>query len=132
VTRTTDAGTGSSLRVYLELGGTAVRGTDYTTTGLSFAGGTTCYAQILGNQASVNVTFTPTLDNLIEGEETITYSLLGPLLAGHDYTIGEPDSGAALMGAVDSYSLQALGNMFASTEKAMNPWLTPRGSERGQ
>jgi hypothetical protein len=46
-------------------------------------------------QSSIAVTFTPVRDNLIECEETITYSLLGPQLAGHDYTIGAPNSGAA-------------------------------------
>jgi len=95
ITRDSHGNMGASLRVYLELGGTAVRNADYTTTNLESIGGTTYYATIPAGQPSVFATFTPVLDNLIEGEETITYSLLGPQLGGNDYTIGAPNSGGA-------------------------------------
>jgi hypothetical protein len=77
--------------VYVELGGTATRGTDYTTTSLSFAGGTTFFLTIGVGELSAPVTVTPIFDELEEGDETVSFSLLPPQLAGHDYTVGVPD-----------------------------------------
>ncbi|MDX1379522.1 MAG: hypothetical protein R3233_00305, partial [Xanthomonadales bacterium] len=92
VTRTADAGTGSSLRVYLQLGGTATRSTDYATTNLSFAGGDAYYTTIAAGQTSNSIAITPVLDNRIEGDETITFDVLPWQLAGNEYQIGNPSS----------------------------------------
>jgi len=85
----------ASLRVYLQLGGTATRNTDYTTTNLIFAGGDTFYTTILADQPSQTILITPVSDVDEEGDETVTLMLLQPQLAGNDYTIGAPSQGLA-------------------------------------
>ena len=39
---------------------------------------------------SQSVVLTPVFDEIEEDDENVTFSLLGPQLAGHDYTVGEP------------------------------------------
>jgi hypothetical protein len=92
VTRSNDGNTAAYLRVYLEVVGIALRGTDYATTNLNFAGGSTYYLNIPAASLSQSVILTPAVDNLIEGVENITFTLLEPQLAGHDYTVGSPST----------------------------------------
>jgi len=58
VMRDTHGNTGSALRVYLEIGGSAVQGIDYSTTNLSWAVGTTYYLTIPATALSQSVTLT--------------------------------------------------------------------------
>lgn len=97
VTRSSQGNLALSLRVYLQVGGTAQRVLDFSTGNLFYSEGTTWYVVIPANQSSISATIVPSSDNLIEGEETMSYSLLGPLLAGNDYTIGAPESGDATL-----------------------------------
>jgi serralysin len=90
VSRNMQGNFNTTLRVYLEMGGTALINTDYAPTNLTAVGGSTYYVTIPTSMSSITVTLTPVRDNIIEGLENITFQLLPPQLAGHDYTIGSP------------------------------------------
>ena len=80
-TRTGD--TSAALALNVTRGGTAVE-SDYTGAG----NGPSFVVTIPAGQASVNVTITPTLDNLVEGPEAVTLTLA----AGANYTVGTPSA----------------------------------------
>jgi len=88
VTRTDDANTAALLRVFVKVEGTATFGVDYSVTNL--AGSNPGYIDIQPNELSRSVVLTPRLDNFIEGEDTIKVTLLDPLDANHQYTVGSP------------------------------------------
>jgi hypothetical protein len=90
VTRTDDANTATTLRVFLEVTGSAGHNADYTTTNLNGYSGTTYYVDIPPNDLSRSVLITPVLDNQIENDENIVVTLLAPLDANHQYTLGSP------------------------------------------
>jgi len=60
ISRSNDGNTAAALRVYLEIGGSAVQGIDYSTTNLSWAVGTTYYLTIPATALSQSVTLTTT------------------------------------------------------------------------
>jgi uncharacterized protein (DUF486 family) len=93
VTRTDDADTTQPLNVFLQRGGSATIGADYTTVNLIGYSGDTYYVQIPANQLSQTVTLTPVRDNVIEAVESVAFTLAAPLSAGHDYTIDAPSQG---------------------------------------
>lgn len=83
--------------MYLQIGGSAQPGADYTTTNLGGAGGNNYYITLPGSSLSQTVTLTPTRDNLIEVPENVTFTLLEPQLVGNDYTIGAPFAGEIII-----------------------------------
>ena len=95
VTRTDQGNTGATLSVYLQLGGSAVRTQDYNTSNLFFAGGDTYFIQIQAGQLSRTATITPIRDNIIEGEENVTFALIGPQNPDQSYTLGAQTAGQA-------------------------------------
>jgi len=82
VTRT--GSTSAPLTVNYTLGGTAVNGTDYATIGTSVLIG-------IGS-ATGTITIDPTVDALLEGDETVTVTL-----ASGSYVIGSPASAIGLI-----------------------------------
>src|SRR5262249_3627835 len=82
-TFTRTGGTRAPPARHLTRGGTASAG-DYTGT----AAGRPFVVTIPAGQASVNVTITPTVDNLVEGPETVVLTVA----AGAGYTVGDPAS----------------------------------------
>ena len=97
VTRTGNGNPAVSMNVFVERSGSATIGSDYTTTNLNGYSATTYYVVIPANQLSQSVTLTPVFDEIVEGDETAGFKLLGPLSVGHDYTIGIPDQGEILI-----------------------------------
>jgi len=82
VTRT--GATTADLTVNYTLGGTATNGTDYATLPTSIV--------ISTGSATADIVVNPTVDALLEGNETVTLSL-----AGGSYTVGSPGSAIGLI-----------------------------------
>jgi hypothetical protein len=97
VTRTDDANTAGVLRVFLEITGSAGINSDYTTANLNGYTGTTYFVDIAPNELSGNVLITPILDNRIESDENIVVTLLAPIDANHQYTVGSPSAVEAII-----------------------------------
>lgn len=97
VSRTAQGDTSAAMRVYLEMGGTATGLQDYDRTNLTGAGGDTVYIRLPGGQLSETATLTPRRDNLIEGQETITFTLIGHQFPNHEYVVGAPNTGNATL-----------------------------------
>ena len=119
-TVTTDVPPGLNLRVYLQLGGTAVTPADYDRTNLVGAGGDSYYVTIPSAGTSVTATLTPRRDNLIEGEETITFDFLPPQMMGHDYIIGAPSGGSATL-ADDVAEVSLMVDDSTASEAGQDP-----------
>jgi hypothetical protein len=84
--------TGTTLRVYFELGGTATLNVDYTfEPGPIHTGGTTYYVNIPGSAVEFSTLVHAVADDEVEVDETVELQLLPPQLAGHDYEVGEPN-----------------------------------------
>ena len=106
-----DGATSSDTTVALALGGTAVRGTDYTVSPASPS------ITIRANQTSANLalTLTPADDRLIEGEESIVVSgTSGDLKVGRA-TIALTDNDAASTGIVLSVDPASLAEAAGAT-----------------
>ncbi len=95
VTRTDDGNTAAILRVYVQTGGTAAIGSDYSTTNMGYVEPNVYFIDIRANDLSTSAILTPIRDNLIEDEEDITITLLGPRGVGNDYTVGTPSEAGA-------------------------------------
>ena len=85
VTRTDDGNIAEALTVQIDIGGTALRDVDYARSGLDWPGGDAFFATIPAGQQIETVTITPYQDNLVEADETATFTLLG---LGDDYIVG--------------------------------------------
>ena len=90
VTRSDSGNTAAPLFVWVTIGGTADRGTDYSLTNAVFAGGTDYQVAIQAGQLSTTVTLTPVVDQTLEGDETAIFTLRSPGTNGSDYTAGDP------------------------------------------
>jgi Ca2+-binding RTX toxin-like protein len=64
------------LTVTYTVGGSATLGTDYTVTGDASVNATTRTVTFLGGSATANVTIAPIADNIVEGDENITFTLV--------------------------------------------------------
>lgn len=87
VTRADDDNIGAALTFTVSYSGTANNFSDLTATGLTW-NGSGYNGTIPANVTSQLFTITPTLDNKIEGDETVIYTLNGSA----NYTVGEPNS----------------------------------------
>jgi hypothetical protein len=87
VTRADDDNIGAALTFTVKYSGTANNFSDLTATGLTW-NGSGYSGTIPANATSQLFTITPTLDNKIEGDETVIYTLNGSV----DYMVGEPNS----------------------------------------
>ena len=86
--------TAAALAVRVALSGTATLSTDFNwSPGGSFTGGVIYQFNIPAGQASLTVTVTPTLDNLVEGAETMIVTLSPSAVDPPVYSIGAPNSG---------------------------------------
>ena len=90
VTRNGQGNPAVSLIVYLQIGGTASVDADYSAANMSNAGGGTFFLTIPAGAPSQSVVVTPTFDQTIEGNETVTFTLVAPQSPGHDYLVGMP------------------------------------------
>jgi len=75
LTRTDDGNIAATLRVHVMITGSATIDADYSRAGVGPVGGDVYYVDIFGQQLSRTITLVPNLDNLIEGEETISVQL---------------------------------------------------------
>jgi hypothetical protein len=83
-----------ALLVRVALSGTASLSSDFNwSPGGSFLGGGIYQFSIPASQASLTVTVTPALDNLVEGAETIVLDLSPSTATPPTYNIGAPNSG---------------------------------------
>jgi hypothetical protein len=84
----------NALQVRVALSGTASFSPDFSwSPGGSFLGGAIYQFSIPASQASLTVTVTPALDNLVEGVETIVLDLSPSTATPPTYNIGAPSSG---------------------------------------
>jgi hypothetical protein len=97
VTRTSNGNPAVRIRIYVERGGTAGIGADYTTQNLIGVDGTTYYINIEANEMSKTVIITPVFEQIEEDDETVIFTLLGPGLGGNDYTLGSPSQFEAII-----------------------------------
>jgi hypothetical protein len=75
VTRSANGKPDAALQVRFTFGGSASNGGDYTATGQGYNGQTQRYMTILANADSVSSIITPVRDSVIEGDETVTWTL---------------------------------------------------------
>jgi len=75
VSRTDDGNAAQSLNVRVAVTGMAVPDADYARPGLDWKAPNTYDVHLAANVLSRTITLTPVLDNLIEGEETISVQL---------------------------------------------------------
>lgn len=90
VTRSNNGAVDQVLNVWMERSGTATFNSDYSQSGLLLWSGNTYYIQIPAGQLSASATVTPFQDNIMEGDETVTWDLIAPLQSNHYYTLGAP------------------------------------------
>jgi hypothetical protein len=92
ITRSDDGNTAASLDVYVLIGGMAALNADYTASNLGWGGVDCCtyFIRIPADQQTQTVLLTPDQDNMIEGDENITFTLLDPQDPNSDYTVGSP------------------------------------------
>jgi hypothetical protein len=84
--------TGTTLRVYFELTGTATRNIDYTfEPGITSVGGNTFYVTIPSGGSGLSILVHALPDEDVEVNETVELQLLPPQLVGHDYLVGNPN-----------------------------------------
>ncbi|MFC1701929.1 hypothetical protein ACFL1J_04195, partial [Pseudomonadota bacterium] len=93
VTRSNDGNVDAAINVYFTFGGTALNGVDYDATAQGYVNGDTRFITIPAGQLSASSTITPRKDNLIEGEETIVFTLQPD---NTTYTVG-PDVQAEMV-----------------------------------
>jgi hypothetical protein len=75
VTRSNNGNVAAAINVYFTFGGTALNGVDYDATAQGYVNGDTRFITIPAGQLSASSIITPRKDNLIEGEETIVFTL---------------------------------------------------------
>ena len=75
VTRTNEGNTAEALTVYMLSSGSAGYPTDFSTSGMAWHGGNQWSIVIPGNQFSASGTITPRFEEILEGEETVTFTL---------------------------------------------------------
>lgn len=92
VTRSENGDTAAELLVWLSAGGMATRDSDYTLANTNTGGTVDFRVVIPGDQLSATVTLTPIADQVLEGDETATFTLNPPATAGNDYTVGAPSN----------------------------------------
>ncbi len=86
VTRTNDGNIAQAITVWVAVSGSATIDTDYAHPDMVCCGpGNEYLITILSNQLSRTITITPELDNIVEGPETFTVTLLD---IGTTYTVG--------------------------------------------
>jgi len=90
VTRTDNGNTAAILRVYVQTGGTATIGSDYSTTNMGYVEPNVYFIDIRANDLSTSVILTPVFEELEEGTENILVTLLDPRGINDDYTVGSP------------------------------------------
>ena len=75
LTRSENGNIAGTIRVHVIMQGSATIDTDYSRAGVGNIGGEVYYVDIYGQQLTRTITLVPKLDNLIEGEETISVQL---------------------------------------------------------
>ena len=88
ITRTDDGDTGSAKNVYFSFAGSMTRDADFSYSGMVFYGGNIFYITIPANVLSASATITPLKDNFIEGEDSLTFTLLEGDPYGSTYIVG--------------------------------------------
>ena len=97
VTRTSNGNPAARIRIYVQRGGSATIGADYTTQDLWGVSGNTYYINIEANELFKTVIITPVLEQIEEDDETVIFTLLAAGLGGNEYTIGSPSQAEAII-----------------------------------
>jgi len=89
VTRDNGGNVNQAINIIVEYSGSATLNTDFSTLNLQYYSPPVWYVQIPGGQNSTSVTLTPIKDDIIEGDETLAFTLLASVPGNGDYSVGD-------------------------------------------
>ena len=89
VTRDDHGNKAQAINVFVEMSGSATYNTDYSYTNLSGYSHPTWFVHIPADQNSASVTLTPVKDFIIEGDESLAFTLLASKPGNGDYIVGD-------------------------------------------
>ena len=92
VTRDNHGNINEGINVFVEVSGSATINGDYTVQNLLQSSNPIWYVHIPGGQASVSVILTPIKDSVIEGDETLVFSLRDSVAGHGDFIVGDQTS----------------------------------------